>query len=144
MMGTGKIDEIIARHGGGAGSLVQVLLDIQHENRWISAEALERVSQKLDIPMSKVRHVATFFKSFDLAPAGPRDVHVCNGTSCHVRGAAAVLDAAKKAAGAESEVAVRTVNCMGCCAIGPVMVVDGKTHGGLSPAEAAEAIKRNG
>lgn len=150
-MDLARVDEIIERRGGGAESLVQVLLDVQHEYHWIPAEVLERVSQRLDIPMSKVRHVATFFTAFDLAPRGRREVHVCNGTSCHVRGASRVVDALKEAAGvgsggtgALSEFAVKTVNCMGCCSVGPVAVIDGKTHGGLTPDTAAAAAKGNG
>jgi NADH-quinone oxidoreductase subunit E len=143
-----RVDQIIEKHGGGASSLIQVLLEIQSENRWLPAEALERVSERLQVPMSRVRHVATFYKTFSVVPKGRHRVHVCMGTACHVRGATRILDTLKDKIGilpGETDLdlnfSLETVNCLGCCALGPVMEIDGKTHGKLSPADAAEVLK---
>jgi NADH-quinone oxidoreductase subunit E len=141
------IDEIIDRHGGEASSLIQVLLDIQAEYRWLPREALGRVAERLGVPHSRVRHIATFFKALSVVPKGRHQVHVCMGTACHVRGATRVLDKVKQLTGigpGETDAALKfsldTVNCLGCCALGPVVEIDGQTHGRLSSAATAEVL----
>ncbi len=143
------IDTIIDRHHGEASSLIQVLLEIQKENHWLPQEALERVAEKLQVPVNRIRHIATFYKAFSLVPKGRHEVHVCVGTACHVRGATRVLDTLKDLTGIvpgetdqELKFSLETVNCLGCCALGPVMVVDGKTHGKLSRSAATKVMKR--
>jgi len=143
-----KIDHIIDRHHGESSAVIQVLLDIQKENRWLPEEALCRVSEKLGVPLSRIRHIATFYKAFSLVPKGRHEVHVCMGTACHVRGAARVLDKVQDLTGIKPgeadldlKFSLETVNCLGCCALGPVMEIDGKTHGKLSPAKTADVLK---
>jgi len=143
-----RIDRIIEEHGGEASSLIQVLLQIQSEDRWLPAEVLERVSEKLQVPIARIRHIATFYKAFSMVPKGRHRVHVCMGTACHVRGADRILDTLKDRMGIlpgetdlDLKFSLETVNCLGCCALGPVMEIDGKTHGKLSPADAAEVLK---
>ena len=143
------VDTIIEKHHGEASALIQVLLEIQKENHWLPREALERVAEKLQVPMIRIRHIATFYKAFSLVPKGRHEVHVCVGTACHVRGATRVLDTLKDLTGIvpgetdqELKFSLETVNCLGCCALGPVMVVDGKTHGKLSRSAATKVMKR--
>lgn len=150
-MDTDRVDRIIDKHGGDASALIQVLLDIQKECRWLPPEALERVEEKLGVPMSAIRRVATFYKAFSLVPKGRHGIRVCTGTSCHVRGAGRVLSAVREAAGIvpgetdpDGRYSLETVNCLGCCAAGPVMVVDGHMHASLSPSDAAETLKGYG
>jgi NADH-quinone oxidoreductase subunit E len=147
-MDIGRVDQIIDRHGAEPSALIQVLLEIQRENPWLPQEALARVAERLAVPAARIRHIATFYKAFSLVPKGRHEVHVCVGTACHVRGATRILDTLQDATGilpgetdAELKFSLETVNCLGCCALGPVMVVDGKTHGKLSPAAAADALK---
>jgi NADH-quinone oxidoreductase subunit E len=144
-----EVDRIIDSHGCEASSLIQVLLEIQSVNHWLPGEALARVAERLQVPMSRIRHIATFYKAFSLVPKGRHEVHVCVGTACHVRGATRILDKLQDLTGIlpgetdlELKFSLETVNCLGCCALGPVMVVDGKTHGKLSPTEASEVMKR--
>ena len=143
-----RIDQIIDNHQSEAGSLIQVLLEIQSENHWLPKEALERVSEKLKVPMSQIQHITTFYKSFSLVPKGRHEVHVCMGTACHVRGAQRVLDTVQEQIGikpGETDVdlkfSLETVNCLGCCALGPVMVVDGEYHGNIVPAQLENVLK---
>jgi NADH-quinone oxidoreductase subunit E len=145
-----KIDQIIDRHGGEPSSLIQVLLEIQREEHWLPGEALWRVSERLGVPFRRVRHIATFYKAFSLVPKGRHQVHVCMGTACHVRGAGRVLDKVQELLGIqpgetdlELEYSLETVNCLGCCALGPVVEIDGKTHGKLSPARTAKVMARH-
>jgi len=148
-MNTEQIDRIIDKHNTDPGSLIQILLDIQAENRWLPAEALQRVSDKLQVPLNRIRHIATFYKAFSLTPKGRHEVHICMGTACHVRGAKRILDTVQDATGIkpgetdrDMKFSLETVNCLGCCALGPVMEIDGKTHGKLSTAETADVLKK--
>jgi NADH-quinone oxidoreductase subunit E len=147
-MDTDRIDQIIDKHEGEASSLIQVLLDIQSENHWLPKEALERVSEKLQVPLTRIQHIATFYKAFSLVPKGRHEIHICMGTACHVRGAARVLDTVQDVTGIKPgetdldlKFSLETVNCLGCCALGPVMEIDGKAHGKLSTAETTEVLK---
>ena len=147
-MDTDRIDRIIDKHQGEASSLIQVLLEIQSEHHWLPKEALERVSEKLQVPLTRILHIATFYKAFSLVPKGRHEIHVCMGTACHVRGAPRVLDTVQDLTGIEPgetdldmKFSLETVNCLGCCALGPVMVIDGKTHGKVAPAETADVLE---
>ncbi len=143
-----RIDEIVDKYDAEPSYLIQVLLDIQSENNWLPKEALERVAEKLQVPMTRVQHIATFYKAFSLVPKGKHKVHICMGTACHVRGATRVLDTAQEITGIKPgetdldlKFSLETVNCLGCCALGPVMEIDGKTHGKMNPSETAEVLK---
>ena len=142
------IDRIIDKHQCEPSSLIQILLEIQSENHWLPKEALERVSDKLNVPMSQIQHITTFYKSFSLVPKGRHEVHVCMGTACHVRGAQRVLDAVQDQTGIKAgetdldlKFSLETVNCLGCCALGPVMVVNGEYHGNIAPSQIEETLK---
>ena len=143
-----RIDQIIDRHRGEASSLIQILLDIQGENNWLPKEALERVSEKLEVPHSRINHIATFYKAFSLVPKGRHQIHVCMGTACHVRGASRVLNTVQDLTGIrpgetdlQLKFSLETVNCLGCCALGPVVEIDGKTHGNVSAANTSDVLK---
>ena len=142
------IDQIIDKHQCEPSSLIQILLEIQSKNHWLPKEALERVGERLKVPLSQIQHITTFYKSFSLVPKGRHEVHVCMGTACHVRGAQRVLDTVQDQIGiktGETDVdlkfSLETVNCLGCCALGPVMVVDGEYHGNIVPAQLEDVLK---
>jgi len=123
-------------------ALIQMLLGIQRQNRWLSKDALMWVGRKLGVPLTQIYDIATFYKAFSLVPQGRHSVSVCMGTACHVRGAPRLLDKAIEAlkirpgeTSKDLKFSLKTVNCLGCCALGPVMEVDGKYHGNPSSAE---------
>ena len=143
-----RVDEIIDEHDGRASSLIQVLLDVQSETRWLPEAALARISERLEVPLSLVRHITTFYKAFSLVPKGRHQVHVCLGTACHVRGAPRVLDTVGELTGLapgetdlDLKFSLETVNCLGCCALGPVIEIDGKTHGNVTTARTEDVLK---
>jgi len=143
-----RVDQIIDKHHGEASYLIQVLLDVQSENHWLPKNVLDRISEKLQVPLSRILHIATFYKAFSLVPKGRHEIHICMGTACHVRGATRVLDTVQELTGirpGETDVdlkfSLETVNCLGCCALGPVMEIDGETHGRMSPGETAGVLK---
>jgi NADH-quinone oxidoreductase subunit E len=147
-MENGKIDAIIDKHQGNANMLVQVLLEIQRENRWLPKDTLCKVSKKLNVPLSRIQHIVTFYKAFSLIPKGRHEIHVCTGTACHVRGAPRLLDSVQDLTGikpGETDMDLKfsldTVGCVGCCALGPVMVVDGEYYGKMAPAKSEKVLK---
>ena len=144
-----RVDRIIEEHGGDASALIQVLLEVQKENHWLPKPALARISEKLDVPLRRIQHIATFYKAFSLSPKGRHEVHICLGTACHVRGAGRVLEKVESVTGIKSgetdldlRFSLETVNCLGCCALGPVMEIDGTTHGRLSAADTTDVLQR--
>ena len=116
--------------------LVSILQDTQAALGYLAREALLEVSDGLDVPLSRVYSVATFFRAFSLTPRGRHLIDVCLGTACHVRGAVGILEAIEREAeikpGDTSEdmrFSLETVNCVGACALGPIVIVDGKYEG---------------
>ncbi len=143
-----KVGAIIDKYQGKAHYLIQILLEIQSENRWLPEEVLVMVSHRLQVPLTRIRHIVTFYKAFSLTPKGRHEIHVCMGTACHVRGAMRLLDRVQDLTGIkpgetdpELKFSLETVNCVGCCALGPVMEIDGKMHGKMAPSTAAEVLK---
>jgi NADH-quinone oxidoreductase subunit E len=140
-----KTREIVDKYGADKTTLIQILLEIQRENRWLPRDALQYVSEKLDIPLSQVYRVATFYTAFSLIPQGRHHVCVCMGTACHVRGSPRLLDLVTNAlsitpgeTSPDHKFTLTTVNCLGCCALGPVLQVDNDYHGNPS----AEEVKK--
>ena len=126
-----KIHSIIHKHKGLKKNLIAILLDIQTEHAYLPAEALRHVAAELDIPLIDVVGLATFYRAFSLKPRGRHLVTVCLGTACHVRGGAKILSEFEKRLAVEpgettpdNQFTLETVACLGCCAIGPVVVVD--------------------
>jgi NADH-quinone oxidoreductase subunit E len=143
-----RLDEIIDKYHADASALIQILLEIQAERHWLPKEVLETVSDRLHVPFTRVLHIATFYKAFSLVPKGRHEIHVCMGTACHVRGADRVLDSVQNLTGIkpgetdlDMKFSLETVNCLGCCALGPVMEVGGKAHGKVTPASTADVLK---
>jgi NADH-quinone oxidoreductase subunit E len=141
----GRTQEIVDKYRADKTDLIQILLDIQREKRWLSGDDLMYVSEKLDVPLSQVYRVATFYTAFSLIPQGRHHVSVCMGTACHVRGSPRLLDLVINAlkirpgeTSLDQKFTLSTVNCLGCCALGPVLQVDGEYHGNPS----AEEVKK--
>jgi len=143
-----KIDRIINKHQSKVSSLVQVLLEIQHENHWLPQEALDRVSKKLEVPLSRVMQIVTFHKSFRLIPKARNEVQVCMGPSCYVRGSKRLLDTLQELiaikAGEkdpEAKFSLETSHCLGCCNLGPEIIINGKHHARVTPDKVKDVLK---
>lgn len=131
-----KIQSIINEHQGLKKNLIAILLDIQSEYNHLPPESLRRVAAALGMPLIDVIGVATFYRAFSLVPRGKHTCLVCLGTACHVRGGQKILDEIERKLGVaagqntkDGQFTLETVACLGCCAIGPVVVVDGEYHG---------------
>jgi len=131
-----KMGSILDGYKRDKSLLVSILQDTQSEYNYLPREALLEVSEGLDVPLSQVYSVATFFKSFSLKPRGRHLVNVCLGTACHVRGASRVLETIERELGISTgetdkglKFTLETVNCVGACALGPIVIVDGEYSG---------------
>jgi len=125
-------ETVTAEYGGDKSKLIQVLLEIQQRKHWLSEDDLRSVSEELDVPLTQVYHIATFYKAFSLVPRGRHSISVCLGTACQVRNAPRLLDRVVEIfkvkpgeTSADMRFSLDTVNCLGCCALGPVMLMDG-------------------
>lgn len=134
-----KVDQIIAKYQEDSTAYIRMLQEINKEFRYLPKEALTRVAEKLEIPLSQLYSMATFYKSFKLAPRGEHEIHVCMGTACHVRGAQKILDKISQKLKVlpgettlDGKYTLETVNCLGACALGPLVTVDGKYSGKLT------------
>jgi NADH-quinone oxidoreductase subunit E len=146
-LGNARIDQIIDKNQGKPGALIHVLVDVQGENQWLPKEVLNTISRKLEVPLSRVMQIASFYKTFRLTPRGRHEIHVCNGASCHLRGSDRLLDSVQEVIGirpgemdADSKFSLETVNCQGCCTLGPEMIIDGQHHGRISPEKAQDLL----
>jgi NADH-quinone oxidoreductase subunit E len=137
-----ELDEIIDSYGAQRSALIQVLLDVQKKKHWLSPESLEHISQRLDVSLPHVYQIATFYKAFSLSTRGRHLITVCMGTACHVRGAPTLLDRISRKLGVkpgkttkDGRFTLLTVNCLGCCALGPVLAIDETYHSNPSDAD---------
>jgi len=144
-----RVDGIIDRYEGERGVLIQMLLDLQSEFNWIPKEAIARISERMRIPKSQIYRITSFYKAMSLNPVGRHLIQVCLGTACQVRGAPKIMDRVKESLGIEEgettpdmRFTLRRVNCLGCCAMGPVVVVDGNYHGKVTPSGVKDILQR--
>lgn len=144
-----RVDEIIERYKGEEGVLIQLLLDIQNEFNWIPRAVIARISERMRIPKSQIYRIASFYKAMSLNPVGRHILQVCLGTACQVRGAPKILDRVEENLGikegattSDMRFSLRRVNCLGCCAMGPVVVVDGDYHGKITAAQVEEILEK--
>ena len=124
-----------------------ILQDIQKEYKYIPKEAFNIISEYLCIPLNKLYSMATFYKALSLTPKGENIITVCDGTACHVAGSMVVLDELRRNLNIDPgettkdlKFSINTVNCIGCCAIAPVMMVNDKYYGNLTPKMVKEII----
>jgi NADH-quinone oxidoreductase subunit E len=134
-----KVIDIVNKYNGDRSQLVSILQDVQAEYYYLPQKALVEVSKAMAIPESQVYSVATFFRAFSLKPRGKHLINVCLGTACHVRGAVRVLEKIERSLNVkrgettkDSKFTLETVNCMGACALGPVVKVDGEYFGQMN------------
>jgi len=145
----GKVCEILDRFDRNPAKLIPILQAVQEEYRYLPEAILTLVATSLDLPPARVFGVATFYAHFTLKPKGKHVVRLCDGTACHVRGSIAILEALRKRLGLSAEqdttpdllFTVETVSCLGACGLAPVVVVDGKVHGQVTPEKAVAVLE---
>lgn len=142
------VAETIGKNGAD-GSLISVLEEIQAQYSYLPQEAMILVSERMGVPLSQVYSVATFYNAFSLKPRGKHTICVCTGTACHVRGAVQVLNRLETSLGVrpggttrDRQFTLETVNCLGCCALGPVVVLDDEYEGQMTTKKVDKLLKR--
>ena len=144
-----KLPGIFDRYPQDAGSLIAVLQDIQKELRYLPSEALEETAKTLNVPLSRVFSVSTFYNTFTLIPRGEKVIRVCVGTTCHIRGAKQVQERLENELGIKAgettpdgKYSLETVACVGACAMAPVVAVNGRFHGSVNVGNARKLLKK--
>ncbi|MFV2072898.1 MAG: NAD(P)H-dependent oxidoreductase subunit E [Thermoanaerobaculales bacterium] len=140
-------EEILERYPLEEPALIQVLQDVHRAYNYLPCDVLVRVAEALDVPLAKVFSVATFYKAFALEPQGDTIVKVCTGTACHIRGAGQLVEELERELGIgpgetteDLKFTLKTVNCVGACAMAPVMIVGERYRGGAKPARMAKYL----
>jgi NADH-quinone oxidoreductase subunit E len=146
-----KVAQIIGKYNNDKGFLVPILQDVQKEFNYLPKDVLVAVCAQLHVPLSRIYEVATFYRAFSLTPRGKHQLSLCVGTACHVRGAPIIQDGIERVlnckAGqttADLEFTFETVNCLGACALGPILVVDDEYQGQMTLAKANKLLKKLG
>ncbi len=143
------VEAILRDYDGTPEDTIMVLQDVQAKCNWLPPEALAIVSKKLGVPLAQLYHIGTFYKAFSLEPRGKHILQLCMGTACHVRGAALIADELNRQWGIklgkttpDGLITFEKVNCLGACAIGPIVVIDGGYKGNMTINRSNALIKR--
>jgi NADH-quinone oxidoreductase subunit E len=144
-----EFEGIIQKHPQEKRSLIPILQDLQARYNYLPPVALNMISQALNVPLIDIVSVASFYNAFSLEPKGEHQITVCMGTACHVRGAPKILEEFERKLAVEvgrtrkdGKFSLDSVACLGCCAIGPVVVVDGEYHAQTSIRDAGKIAKK--
>ncbi|OGO18154.1 MAG: hydrogenase [Chloroflexi bacterium RBG_16_50_11] len=143
-----EVRQVLEKYQNDKSALIDVLHDTQAAIGYLPKEALGEIAAGLGIPVSRVYSVATFFKAFSLTARGRHLINVCMGTACHVRGSDKVLAQLEKELGIKDgenttdlKFTLETVNCVGACALGPMVIIGGDYHGEMTPDKVSEVLK---
>jgi len=144
-----RIDQIVERHGCKKEHLIAMLQDCQDEFYYLPREVVEGVARRVEVPAAKVLGIATFFRAFSLKPVGRHPISLCMGTACHVQGAPRLLEGLERELGVkvgdttdDMLFTLKTVNCLGCCGLAPVMTVGKNVHGKLKQSGLSRILKK--
>lgn len=145
-----QLDEILDRHQYDSGSIIAILQDTQEVYRYLPREIFDYYSQKLGMSRARIFSIATFYENFSLEPKGKYVIKVCNGTACHVRKSAPILEQLRKDLGLSDHKAttndllftVETVSCLGACGLAPALTVNDEVIGMMTPEKATELINK--
>lgn len=144
-----RIKQVLTKYQRDKSMLVSILQDVQSIYQYLPPEALEQVSKALEISLTRVYSVATFFKAFSLVPRGRHLISVCLGTACHVRGADKVAEKIERElcikrgeTTPDLRFSLETVNCVGACALGPMVMIDEEYHGQMTAEKVASVLQK--
>lgn len=144
-----RLKEIINKHKGKPGGLIPVLEEAQVALEYLPISVQKKIAQELNLPLSRVYGVVTFYSFFTMTPRGKHTVRVCLGTACYVRGGKAISETLEKEFGikegettADRMFTLETVRCLGACGLGPVVVVDENVHGRVKPSKVKEILSQ--
>lgn len=144
-----RFDRIIERYERSEESLLAILQDFQREFHYVPEEGIRRLSEVMGVPASKIYAMGTFYKALSLTPRGKHTIKVCTGTACHLKGAPLILDTLERelkvkrnGTTEDGEFTLECVNCVGACAMAPVVLVDEVYHGENRPSKVMDLIRK--
>ena len=144
-----SLESIIEGRRSQPHQLIEVLQDVQERFRYIPEEAMKIIAEELGVPLMEVYRVASFYKAFSLTPRGKNTLTICMGTACHVRGAKLLPNQVRGQLGIsagetteDGQFTVEHVNCLGACALGPLMVIDGEYYGNMNVNKVSKIMER--
>ncbi len=144
-----KVDQMLKDREGSSYELIEILQDVQEAYNYLPEEVLRVVSERIEVPLIEVFRVANFYKSFTLSPRGRYLLTICTGTACHIRGSPMFLnevlrelDISSGETTKDGMFTVETVNCLGACALGPIVVLNGKHYGHMTTKRLRVLMKR--
>jgi len=144
------VDSILSKYGKDQSSIISILQEIQKEYRYLPQEVLEYVSQEMKISSAKIYGIATFYEFFSLEPKGKYIIKICDGTACHVRKSIPILEALRKELSLtdgknttdDLMFTVETVSCLGACGLAPVLTINEKVYGSMTPEKTVEVLNQ--
>ncbi|MGD8501239.1 MAG: NADH-quinone oxidoreductase subunit NuoE, partial [Phycisphaerales bacterium] len=146
-----RIEDILKKHPANRGSLIPVLQDIQEDFGYLSEEAVGELERLMGISANEIYGVATFYTQFRFSPPGQHTIQSCQGTACHVRGGRQILTELEQRLGvtagqttADGKFDLERVACIGCCALAPVVAVDGKVHAQMTVKKIPSVLSQYG
>jgi len=145
------VKEVLARYKRNPARMIEILQDLQDIYRYLPQEVIQEVADQTGVPVNRIYHIATFYKAFHLEPRGETIITVCTGTACHVRGSYRTLDMLSERLGVkpnettpDMKFTLETVGCVGACALGPLVIVNGKYHGHVTADKVDKLLKEIG
>ncbi|MCX5845478.1 MAG: NADH-quinone oxidoreductase subunit NuoE [Deltaproteobacteria bacterium] len=142
------VKDIIKKYDGDKTAMIAILQDVQEECRYLPKEALSSISKKMDVPLTRIYEIATFYNAFSLKPRGKYLVEVCAGTACHVQGAANLMDRLERDLSIEcgettqdKTFTLEEVRCLGCCSLAPVLRIGADVHPNLTQDEIPKILR---
>jgi NADH-quinone oxidoreductase subunit E len=143
------VESILQKHPKAPSSIIQVMLDVQNELYYLPRDVLDYVSNYLNVPLSRIYNLATFYRAFSLKPKGKYPIAVCTGTACHVQGAVKILEQLERElkikegeTTPDKKFSVETVRCLGCCGLAPVVTVGKSLHGKVPMAKVSKILQQ--
>ncbi|MEA2102883.1 MAG: NAD(P)H-dependent oxidoreductase subunit E [Thermodesulfobacteriota bacterium] len=144
-----RINEVISRYDRSEEFILAILQDFQKEFHYVPQEGMERLSEIIHVPQSRIYAMSTFYNALSLEPKGRHTIKVCTGTACHLKGAVDILetverelDVKRNSTTEDKRFSVDCVNCVGACAMAPVIVVDDDYHGHMSSSRIMDVLKK--
>ena len=142
------VEDIIKKYKGDKTAMIAILQDVQEAFRYLPKEALSAISKKMDVPLTRIYEIATFYNAFSLKPRGRHTIEVCAGTACHVQGAANLMDRIERDLSVgcgettqDKMFTLEEVRCLGCCSLAPVVRISGDIHPNLTQDEIPKILR---
>lgn len=143
------VEGIIKKWNNDREYVIEMMQDLQEKLRYVSRDSMEVINNHTGVPLSELKHIATFYNAFSLEPKGKYEIQVCTGTACHVKGAPRIIDAFERELGikegettSDKLFSLEGVRCIGCCSLAPVINIGTDLYGDVQPSRVSKLLKK--